>query len=149
MQKRVETRPRIACVSAPTLFIALKRLYGNNCKVRLFEHDKRFARFGSDFTFYDYKSPLEIPRDLRESFDVVFADPPFLSEECLTKTAVTVKFLAKEKIVLCTGAVMEELAGRLLGARLCQFEPRHSNNLANEFRCYANFDLDKCIDDEK
>ena len=90
-------------MSAPTLYIALKRLYGNNCKVRLFEHDKRFARFGSDFTFYDYKSPLEIPRDLRESFDVVFADPPFLSEECLTKTAVTVKFLAKEKIVLCTG----------------------------------------------
>ena len=90
-------------MSAPTLYIALKKLYGQNCKVRLFEHDKRFARFGSDFTFYDYKSPLEIPRDLRESFDVVFADPPFLSEECLTKTAVTVKFLAKEKIVLCTG----------------------------------------------
>ena len=44
---------------------------------------------------------------------------------------------------------MEELAGRLLGACLCQFEPRHSNNLANEFRCYANFDLDNCIDDEK
>ena len=41
---------------------------------------------------------------------------------------------------------MEELAGRLLSARICRFEPRHSNNLANEFRCYANFDLDRCID---
>ena len=60
-------------------------------------------RFGSDFTFYDYKSPLDIPRELRESFDVVFADPPFLSEECLAKTAVTIKFLARDKIVLCTG----------------------------------------------
>jgi 16S rRNA G966 N2-methylase RsmD len=71
--------------------------------VRLFEYDNRFDKFGSDFTFYDYKSPLDVPRDLRESFDLVFADPPFLSEECLTKTAVTVKFLAKDKIVLCTG----------------------------------------------
>ena len=38
---------RIACVSAPTLYIALKKLYGENCKVRLFEHDKRFARYNS------------------------------------------------------------------------------------------------------
>lgn len=42
---------------------------------------------------------------MRENFDVVFADPPFLSEECLTKTAVTVKFLAKDKIVLCSGTL--------------------------------------------
>jgi 16S rRNA G966 N2-methylase RsmD len=70
--------------------------------------------FGSDFVLYDYRSPLDIPRELRESFDLVFADPPFLSEECLTKTAVTIKYLAKEKIVLCTGAVMAELAERLL-----------------------------------
>ena len=41
---------------------------------------------------------------------------------------------------------MEELAGRLLSAQICRFEPRHSNNLANEFRCYANFDLDHFID---
>jgi 16S rRNA G966 N2-methylase RsmD len=34
---------------------------------------------------------MDIPRDLRESFSVVLADPPFLSEECLTKAAVTVK----------------------------------------------------------
>ena len=38
---------KIACVSAPTLYIALKKLYGENCKVRLFEHDKRFARYNS------------------------------------------------------------------------------------------------------
>ena len=37
---------------------------------------------------------------------MVFADPPFLSEECLTKTAVTLKYLAKRKIVLCTGKLL-------------------------------------------
>lgn len=71
--------------------------------MKLFEYDDRFAVHGSDFIFYDYKSPLSIPRELASSFDLVIADPPFLSEECLTKTAVTIKFLMKEKIILCTG----------------------------------------------
>lgn len=53
--------------------------------------------------FYDYKTPLEIPRTNANSYDLVIADPPFLSEECLTKTAVTIKYLAKQKIILCTG----------------------------------------------
>ena len=95
----------IACVSCPTLFFALRRCCpALKKRVKLFEYDKRFARLGAaSFVLYDYQSPLDVPRELRESFDVVVADPPFLSEECLTKTAVTVKFLAKDKIVLCTG----------------------------------------------
>lgn len=71
--------------------------------VTLFEYDQRFATYGTDFILYDYKSPLAIPRDKSSHYDIVLADPPFLSEECLTKTAVTVKFLTKGKILLCTG----------------------------------------------
>ena len=44
--------------------------------------------------------------------------------------------------MLCTGAVMEDLAKRLLDLKKCQFEPAHRNNLGNEFRCYANYNLD-------
>lgn len=40
---------------------------------------------------------------------------------------------------------MGDLAGRLLDVRLCRFLPTHRNNLANEFRCYANFDLDAAM----
>lgn len=118
-----EADGKIALISCPTLYNKLKkeadgrqglndsplikRLYKNVFNsfflVSLFEYDQRFAVFGTDFIIYDYKSPLEIPRDLANKFDVVVADPPFLSEECLTKTAVTMKFLAKNKIVLCTG----------------------------------------------
>ncbi|XP_018321041.1 EEF1A lysine methyltransferase 1 isoform X2 [Agrilus planipennis] len=75
----------------------------------------------------------------------VIADPPFLSDECLTKTAVTLKYLAKENIILCTGAIMADLVERLLHLKKCSFEPRHKNNLANEFFCYSNFDLDNFI----
>merc|ERR1711936_1428001 len=83
-------RPRIACVSAPTLYRALKRLDKPNMRAEVFEYDNRFAAYGSDFHFFDYKAPLEVDRSLREQFDLVFADPPFLSDECLTKTAVTI-----------------------------------------------------------
>ena len=44
-----------------------------------------------------------LPRNLSNFYDLVIADPPFISDECLTKTALTIKFLAKKKIVLCTG----------------------------------------------
>lgn len=71
--------------------------------VTLFEYDKRFSSYGQDFIFYDYKSPLSIPREKSNYYDIVLADPPFLSEECLTKTSVTIRYLSKNKIVLCTG----------------------------------------------
>jgi len=34
---------------------------------------------------------------------------------------------------------MAELAEQLLGVKDCGFRPSHVNNLANEFRCYANY----------
>jgi hypothetical protein len=37
--------------------------------------------------------------------DLVIADPPFLSEECLSKAAETMRLLSRAgKLVLCTGA---------------------------------------------
>ena len=151
--KCVEGGGRVACLSAPTLYRACIKLdrKSDDVKFDLFEYDKRFAAYGSAFHFYDYKSPLDIDRDLREQFDLVFADPPFLSDECLTKTMVTVKFLAKDgaKLLLCTGAVMAELAGRLAGLKLCKFDPVHQNSLSNPFQCFANFDLDHYIETTK
>lgn len=35
---------------------------------------------------------------------------------------------------------MEEEAARLLGVKMCKFIPKHNRNLANEFRCYVNYD---------
>jgi len=74
-----------------------------NCTVVCLEYDRRFSVFGDSFIFYDYNEPLALPTELKESFDLVVADPPFLSEECLQKTAQTVHFLTRRKILLCTG----------------------------------------------
>lgn len=40
---------------------------------------------------------------------------------------------------------MAEIAEKLLNVKKSSFEPRHKNNLANEFWCYANFDIDSLI----
>nr|CAG4641063.1 EOG090X0ABW [Eulimnadia texana] len=131
----------IACISCPSVYRVLRKIKPENCIVKLLEFDPRFGVYGEDFVLYDYRAPLSVPRDFQSAFDVVIADPPFLSEECLTKTAVTMRLMSKGPLVLCTGAIMEELAAKLLQLKMCDFRPGHRNNLANDFRCYTNFDV--------
>ncbi|XP_061721321.1 EEF1A lysine methyltransferase 1 isoform X1 [Cydia pomonella] len=134
----------VALLSCPTLFVPVKRQLGDRATVTLLEYDRRFEVHAPDFIFYDYNLPDKLPPDI-ERYDLVVADPPFLSEECIEKTSQTIKLLAKDKIVVCTGAVMKENVEKLLDLRMCEFQPRHRNNLANEFACYANFDLDDAL----
>lgn len=135
---------RIACISAPSVYQKLKQLEStrsDSVSAVLLEFDRRFAAYGDEFVFYDYNNPLCLPEDLLpHSFDIVIADPPYLSEECLSKVALTIKYLTKGKILLCTGAIMEELAGKLMDLKICSFLPKHNHNLANEFRCYVNYE---------
>jgi 16S rRNA G966 N2-methylase RsmD len=93
----------IACISAPTAYQKIRETKPISCTVKCLEYDRRFAIYAEDFQFYDYKEPLNLPLEWKQNFDVVIADPPFLSEECLCKTAVTAKYLTKDKIILCTG----------------------------------------------
>ncbi|KAJ6662275.1 hypothetical protein lerEdw1_012438 [Lerista edwardsae] len=132
---------RIACVSAPSIYQQLKVQNSKDFSACILEYDQRFSVYGPEYIFYDYNSPLNLPANLvANSFDIVLADPPYLSEECLRKTAETIKYLTKGKILLCTGAIMEEQAAKYLGVKMCKFIPRHTRNLANEFRCYVNYD---------
>lgn len=71
--------------------------------VKLFEYDQRFGAYGSDFVFYDYNEPMKFDKVLLNSFDLVVVDPPFLSEECLTKSLQTARSLMKKHVILCTG----------------------------------------------
>lgn len=87
------------------MYKKLRELKSNKIEAKCLEYDSRFQVYNEDFIFYDYKEPLRLDEALKNSFDIVIADPPFLSEECLCKTAMTIKFLAKEKIILCTGKV--------------------------------------------
>ncbi|VDM70890.1 unnamed protein product [Strongylus vulgaris] len=155
---------RIACISCPTLmqyFPNIDSYNKDSVVIKLLEYDHRFEKkFPEEYVPYDYRHPLAVPSELKGNrhfciklspaimfqlagvFDVVIADPPFLADECLVKTAQTIRMLAKPnaKIILCTGAVMEKMAHRLLGLHRLKFEPQHANNLSNEFSCFANYE---------
>ena len=146
----------IAVVSAPSVFVQLKNLLSSEAAsikptIVLLEFDERFSVF-KEFVFYDFSDPTRLPDSLKASFDRIICDPPFLSEDCQTKAALTVRWLSKTwgtasddqgvRLVVCTGERMEPLVHKLyskVGIQTTTFEPQHSNGLSNEFRCYANF----------
>ncbi|XP_028291661.1 EEF1A lysine methyltransferase 1 [Gouania willdenowi] len=134
---------RIACISAPSVYQKLKQgVVEGSGRVTsvVFEYDRRFSIYGDDFVYYDYNDPCCLPANVSpQSFDIVLADPPYLSEECLSKVAQTIKYLSKGKMLLCTGAIMEKLATELLDVKMCSFLPKHNRNLSNEFRCFVNY----------
>ncbi|KAI1147483.1 putative N6-adenine methyltransferase-domain-containing protein [Nemania diffusa] len=152
----------VAVVSTPSAFVALKKIMtapgytGPKPKAYLLEHDHRFAVF-PEFIFYDFAEPFKLPAYLKGAVDSVICDPPFLSDDCQTKMAMTLRWLARTsknnngtdslgktppRVMICTGERMEALVNRLyrpLGVQTTTYEPAHTG-LKNEFCCYANFE---------
>ncbi|KAL4560634.1 hypothetical protein LXL04_032787 [Taraxacum kok-saghyz] len=138
----MDSPPSVACIACPTLYVYLKKLHPD-LRVQLLEYDNRFKQYGSEFTFYDYNQPLELPSSMKHSFRIIIADPPYLSKECLEKVSETIGFLkqpGESYLLLLTGAVQHERANELLGLRPCEFRPQHSSKLGNEFRLFTNYD---------
>lgn len=92
--------------------------------------------------------PAPSPASFQGSFDRFIIDPPFLNEQCQTKAALTVRWMAKAgstdtKLILCTGERMESLVTKLyktFDLRTTDKEVVHARGLSNEFYCYANFE---------
>ncbi|XP_065218042.1 EEF1A lysine methyltransferase 1 [Planococcus citri] len=137
----IENSGKIALIGCPSIYYFLKKRINDSVSIRLLDVDKRFSAYKDDFIYYDYNEPLppHIKDQWKNYFDIVVLDPPFLSEECFLKCALTAKYLAKDKIIICTGAVMESFVKKVLNANKTTFEPKHKNNLANEFCCYINY----------
>ncbi|GMY14358.1 EEF1A lysine methyltransferase 1 isoform X2 [Fagus crenata] len=133
---------RVACIACPTLYAYLKN-FNSNIPVQLLEYDKRFEQYGSEFTFYDYNQPEELPLEMKHAYHIVIADPPYLSKECLEKVTQTISFLSQpgeSYLLLLTGEVQRDRAAELMGLRPCGFRPRHFSKLGNEFRLFTNYD---------
>jgi hypothetical protein len=148
----------VAVVSAPSVFAGLKRLIASSPKphiesMKILEFDNRFAAW-PEFTHYDYTAPLKLPPEMKGKFDRIILDPPFLSDDCQTKAALTIRWLANTwnassegisgiKVMVCTGERMADLIDKLygkIGVKMTDFEIKHAKGLGNEFRCYANFE---------
>ncbi|KAF4307555.1 DNA methylase N-6 adenine-specific conserved site [Botryosphaeria dothidea] len=140
-------------VSAPSVFIQLKNLlrtpeYKIRPEIKLLEFDERFGVF-KEWIAYDLAYPTRLHPSLKGQFDRIICDPPFLSADCQTKAAVTVRWLAKSwdaetlRLIVCTGERMEGMIGKLYGkagVKTTDFEIQHAKGLSNEFLCYANYE---------
>lgn len=137
---------RIGLLSCPSLFSGIKSL---GAETLIFEYDQRFSKYGPSFVHYDYNEAFQdgVLDDYRDFFDIIIADPPFLSEECIEKMSRIIKKFAKTdaKVVLCSGLVVREWSKTHMGLELCKYEPQHQRNLGNQFAAFANFDLDGFI----
>lgn len=161
----------VAVVSAPSVFVAMQGLLKDyepgrpKPRTVLLEHDRRFEVF-PDFIFYDFQHPFKLPADLKGRVDRIICDPPFLSDDCQTKSelpsmrhfpctadlaaALTARWLAKPdcaavRTIVCTGERMGETIQKVykaFGVRTTTYEPVHARGLSNEFYCYANFECE-------
>lgn len=118
--------------------------------MRIFEFDKRFSVFGDDFIFYDLNEAFQKPTfsdDHATVYDLIIADPPFLSEECILKTAHIINKLMKAsgKLIFCSGEVVEPWVTKYLDLKRSNFRPEHKRNLGNQFVAYSNFNLDELV----
>ncbi|KAI5962841.1 hypothetical protein CANMA_003616 [Candida margitis] len=151
----------IVVASAPSVYAAIKQFPQDEIPTKhiyLLEYDPRFKVLaGSEhFSTYDYHKPDDIPKHLRNKCHRLLIDPPFLEEECQTKSAQAAKnLLVKEderlertksgdkkyKLISSTGErVYEVVTKNFADTRVTNFYPEHKNGLSNEFRCYANFE---------
>jgi hypothetical protein len=53
-------------------------------QIKLLEIDERFGVF-KEFVHYDFEKAIQLPPEMKASFDRIIVDPPFLSEDCQTK----------------------------------------------------------------
>ncbi|MDI1485023.1 MAG: Protein-lysine N-methyltransferase efm5 [Ramalina farinacea] len=128
----------------------------------LLEYDQRFSVFQEEYKHYDYQQPLRLGAEMKGAFDRVFCDPPFLSEDCQTKAAITVRWLCKgysestmdlsdlhqgvlrPRIIVCTGERMEEIVRRLHpDIFTTDFEPRHAQGRLDHYTMLSNCQVPK------
>lgn len=149
----------IVIASAPSVYAAIRNFPPEDIPtphIYLLEYDTRFEILAGSthFSFYDYKTPEKVPENLRNKCHRLLIDPPFLEEECQTKSAQAAKNLlatdttaktksgdTKIKLISSTGERMNSVVKKNYpNTEETTFLPEHKNGLSNEFRCYASFE---------
>ncbi|KAG5651765.1 hypothetical protein H0H81_007547 [Sphagnurus paluster] len=139
---------KVAFMCCPTAFVAFQHV--NPLEgARLLEFDERFRVLAPNkFIHYDLNEPDVFPENLRESFDVIVIDPPFLNEATNKGVIQTILQIIKPndgKLILLTAPSIERILHALYDKppigplRLTALEPEH-RELANEFSCWGSWD---------
>ena len=136
----------IAILSAPSLYRSYLRNKNKfeGIKLSLFEYDKRFEELGKDFYFYDINDALNINQEHHHLYELLIADPPFLSEDAVCKTSQTIRLLSKNQnsdIIFLTGLIVKDyLIKEFPNIHLTDI-PIYHDKLQNDFGLFSTFDL--------
>ncbi|CAM9178573.1 unnamed protein product [Laminaria digitata] len=132
-----------AFLSTPSIFFSLDKDLRAKCKV--FDMDTKWAK-NPGFVLYDFTRPEDIPQDVRGTFDMVVADPPFITEQVWENYAAATKMLLRPGgagLVLCsTISENASFMKELLGAKPCKFKPSIPN-LVYQYSLYVNYESDR------
>jgi 16S rRNA G966 N2-methylase RsmD len=104
--------------------------------IKLLEIDERFGVF-KEFVHYDFEKAIQLPPEMKASFDRIIVDPPFLSEDCQTKG----RFKSGSQRILeltTTSCVDCEMAGKVMDPRLSATHCMHR-------RTYGELDHHKIV----
>lgn len=148
----------IVIASAPSVYAAIKKIPESEVptkQIYCLEFDRRFEVLAGDkFVFYDYNEPNNLPEHILHKCHRVLIDPPFLEEECQTKSAMAARSMLVQdleqktssgqlqyRLITSTGERMQTLVKKNYpDTSITNFYPEHKNGLSNEFRCYATFE---------
>lgn len=144
--KTITDNESVALLSCPSLYISCKAVHQNT---KIFEYDDRF-NIWDDFVKYDFNNAFDenYLDEFSQNFDLLIADPPFLSYECFEKISCIIKKILKPngKVLVCSGETVEKYIVDLLGLKKCSYKPKHTRNLGNEFTTYSNFNSDHFLE---
>ena len=132
---------RIGLISTPSIFFSLPK--ETQDKSYLFDIDdsliskhKNGRKYDFNWTNYD-----ENFSDLKNTFDFIVIDPPFITEEAWSKFASFAKYLANDncKILVSSIAENDEKLKRLLNLDIKAFKPSIPH-LVYQYNFFANYD---------
>ncbi|EGR29840.1 hypothetical protein IMG5_147690 [Ichthyophthirius multifiliis] len=84
-----------AFLSTPSVFYSIQdQQFLKNCF--LFEYDNKFAKNNTNFIYFDFKNPQEIPVQYHNQFDFILIDPPFITRDVWEKYSEAAKIIGKK-----------------------------------------------------
>ena len=138
---------KIGFVAVPSVFFSLDK--ETQEKSFMFDIDEKLTKKHKNGIRYDFNEgdyETKFP-ELKNTFDYLVIDPPFITEAAWSKFADFAKFLKKEncKIIACSIAENKDKLKQLLDLDMKVFQPSIPH-LVYQYNIYANYndeELDK------
>ncbi|KAL0221922.1 hypothetical protein RCL1_001776 [Eukaryota sp. TZLM3-RCL] len=137
--RELKSAERVACVCCPSIYYSLPKEIQEVSY--LFDLDTKFAKNNDRFVCYDLLNH-SVPPEATPCFDFIFVDPPFVTEDVLTKVASYVHHLCHDRtrILITTIAENKDFVYTLFKQAVPQAFKPSVPNLIYQFDCFVNYE---------